>query len=107
MLPELPKAFRGRMKWSARTVAAWAAWCDDPVTSQYTPADIAAAVELAYLMEGMVRGEEKSAEVRQRMDGLGLTPKGKRDLRFRVPVGEAEAAAQPQHATGVPHLRAV
>jgi hypothetical protein len=43
-------------------------------------------------MEAYVRGEEKAAEVRVRMDGLGLTPKGKRDLRWRV----AERQAEPE-----------
>jgi hypothetical protein len=85
VLPELPKTFRGRMRWSPRTRAAWDAWAQDPATGQYTAADIAACVELAYLMEGMVRGEEKPSEVRLRMDGLGLTAKGKRDLRWRPP----------------------
>jgi hypothetical protein len=57
------------------------------------PAEIAAAVELAYVMEEYVRGIERPNEVRLRMDGLGLTPKGKRDLRYRVdPAGEPEPA---------------
>lgn len=64
----------------------WSAWRQDPVTGVYGPAEVAAAVDLAWLFEQYVRGEPaaKAAEVRLRMDGLGLTPKGKRDLRWRV-----------------------
>lgn len=40
---------------------------------------------LAFLVQAVWEGELKhAAEVRIRMDGLGLTPKGKRDLRLRV-----------------------
>jgi hypothetical protein len=93
VLPELaPSASARGRRWSPRTVAAWNAWRQDPATGQFGPAEIAAAVELAYVMEAHVRGEEKAAEVRLRMDGLGLTPKGKRDLRWRV----AEKPAEPE-----------
>jgi len=84
--------------WHPRTVAVWSAWRDDPATSQYGPAEIAAAVELAYLHDAYVRGEEKSAEVRLRMDGLGLTSKGKRDLRWRTAAEVATIAEQPKLA---------
>lgn len=71
--------------WSERTLAAWEAWARDPATGQYGPAEVAAAVELAYVMEDFVRAGTRGAnEVRLRMDGLGLTPKGKRDLRWRA-----------------------
>ena len=85
VLPELPDwpSDSGRC-WHPRTLATWSAWRDDPATSQYGPAEIAAAVELAYVHDAFVRGDEKAAEVRLRMDGLGLTSKGKRDLRWRT-----------------------
>jgi hypothetical protein len=89
--PVLPLLPRGR--WSARTKRAWAAWRDDPATSQFGPAEVAAAVELAYVMEAFVAGHEKAAEVRLRMDGLGLSAKGKRDLRWRC---VAEQAPEPE-----------
>ena len=106
VLPELPAFFRGRAKWSARTLAAWDAWRQDSATGQYGPADIAAAVELAYVMEAAVRGEEKPAEVRLRMDGLGLSPKGRRDLRWRTPADRVTEPARPRLAE-VRRLRAV
>jgi hypothetical protein len=93
VLPDLPP-LGGRRKWSTRTLASWDAWRVDPATALYGPAEIAAAVELAYVMESMVRGEENAAEVRLRADGLGLTAKGKRDLRWRAPDGEGRRACK-------------
>jgi hypothetical protein len=58
------------------------------VTSQYGPADLAAVRELARRYDTLA-----PAEQRLRMDGLGLTPKGKRDLRWRPPVPGAKSEA--------------
>ena len=71
-----------RLHWSERAKAAWGAWRSDPVTAYYTPADIQYAIDLLCLYEGMT--PSNANEVRLRMDGLGLTPKGKKDLRYRV-----------------------
>jgi hypothetical protein len=72
--------------WHPRTRALWDAWRADPVTATWTPADCGAAVELAHLVDLVVRGRSKLApEMRLRMDGLGLTAKGRRDLRLRTP----------------------
>lgn len=85
VLPKLPARGRGAGRWSARSAAAWEAWRQDPVTSQWGASEIAQAVDLLYLHDAMVTGGGYGAnEVRIRMDGLGLTPKGKRDLRYRV-----------------------
>lgn len=88
VLPELPEG-----DWSKRTQEAWALWRSDPATSQYSSAGIAQAINLLHLFEGWVRGDEKYSEVRLTMDGLGLTPKGKRDLRWRAP---QETKDEPQ-----------
>lgn len=80
VLPELPPLEDA--EWSARSLATWAAWRSDPVTAQYTSADIAYALDAITLYEAMT--PSSANEVRIRMDGLGLTPKGKRDLRWRV-----------------------
>lgn len=107
---KLPARGRGAGNWSARTRAAWKAWREDPATGMYGPAELAAAIELAWLFEEAVRGKEKQSEVRLRMDGLGLTPKGKRDLRWRPPSERAEPDAAPDDAapTATVHrLRAV
>ena len=86
-------------EWSAVARVMWAAWRDDPVTGQYGPADLAAVAELARRFEDLAPNEQ-----RLRMDGLGLTPKGKRDLRFRL-VGQS-VQAKPRLAE-VRKLRAV
>jgi hypothetical protein len=83
--PVLPAA---EEEWSDAAKRLWAAWRQDPVTSQYGEADQAAVYELARLYDDLAPNEQ-----RLRMDGLGLTPKGKRDLRWRTPA-EVEAAAK-------------
>lgn len=81
VLPELPAG-----DWSQRTRDAWDSWRKDSVTSQYSRADIQAAVDLAYVYEQWVNEPTIAiaAEIRQRQDRLGLNPKGKRDLRWRT-----------------------
>jgi hypothetical protein len=106
VLPLLPKRGKGEGSWSPRTRAVWAAWRADPATSQYGPAEVAAAVELAWIFEAAVRGEERASEVRLRMDGLGLSAKGKRDLRWRSPT-EQKPSAAPVRLAEVRRLRAV
>jgi hypothetical protein len=81
VLPPLPER-AGDEDWSPMTVATWEAWRCDPVTAQYTPADIAYALDTIRLYDAMT--PSSANEVRLRMDGLGLTPKGKKDLRWRV-----------------------
>jgi hypothetical protein len=90
VLPALPKRTRAEGPWSSRTTRAWKAWRADWVTGAYGPAEVAQAVELAYLYEDAVRDPRAAwwAEVRQWMDRLGLTMKGKRDLRLRQASGE-------------------
>jgi hypothetical protein len=84
VLGKLPARSRGEEPWSKRARATWEAWRTDPVTQMWSPADLAYAgdaLELYELMPG------SASEVRLRMDSLGLTPKGRRDLRWRI--GEA------------------
>lgn len=68
----------------------WKAWRSSPVTSQYGPEDIAAACYLAEAFHSLT----DAARLRL-MDGLGLTPKGKRDLRWRTPEEVKTIAEQP------------
>jgi hypothetical protein len=79
----------------------WEAWRNDAVTSQYGDADIAAIEELAarfYLMS--------YADQDRRMNALGLTPKGKRDLRWRTP-NEVKTIAKQADKAAVRRLHAV
>lgn len=77
ILPELPEG-----DWPPTTVSTWAAWRSDPVTIEYSPADIAYALDTIRIHA--VMSPSSASEVRLRADSLGLTPKGKRDLRWRI-----------------------
>jgi hypothetical protein len=79
----------------------WEAWRADAVTSQYGEADIAAITLLAVEWESLL-----PAEQRLRMDSLGLTPKGKRDLRWRTP-NEVKTIKKQAEKAPVRHIRAV
>lgn len=73
------------------TIVLWEAWRADPVTAEWSPADIAYALETIRLHAFDEKGKYVN-EVRLRMDGLGLTPKGKRDLRWRIARVSSEPA---------------
>lgn len=100
VLPALPRRAKGEGAWSSRTNRMWTAWRKDWATGAYGAAEIAMAVELAYVYEDAVRDSKPTrwAEVRQWMDRLGLTLKGKRDLRLRLvasaPTSRASAPDQ-------------
>lgn len=68
--------------WRPTTRAAWDAWRADPVTGMYSASDVSYALDTIELHNQMT--PSSANEVRLRMDALGLTPKGKRDLRWRV-----------------------
>jgi hypothetical protein len=85
--------------WSERARDTWQAWREDPTTSQWTPADVAYATDTLTLVELNERDPTTSlaAEIRLRLDGLGLTPKGRRNLRWRI--APAEVVALPPART--------
>ncbi len=99
----VPKMPRGR--WTPRTKDAWESWWKDPASTQWSEADRQAVVDLAYLHVELAEGRVTlAAEIRQRMDILGLTQKGKRDLRWRVGTEEQTEERKPAE---VRRLRAV
>jgi len=84
-VPKLPNRRRGTGPWSAATLRAWASWWKDGASTQWSSADTESLVQLAHLWQLVDEGEMKwAAESRLRMDGLGLTQKGKRDLRLKL-----------------------
>jgi hypothetical protein len=102
-LPKRTKSEGGA--WSARAKATWAAWRRDPATREWTAADEAVAIETLHLLDASVR-EPKAAlasEIRLRQDGLGLTAKGKRNLRWRVI--EADEEPEPAEPPKAPKLK--
>jgi hypothetical protein len=88
VLPEnLPRRGKGTGEWSLRTKRMWAAMREDPVTKQYLPSDICFAVDTMRLYELWIRGGRgalgAAREFRIRLDGLGLSAKGRQYLRWR------------------------
>jgi hypothetical protein len=86
--PCLPEA---EPYWSEPVRRLWdRGWRWDPVAATFGPAEREALYLLAQDFDSLPPNEQ-----RLRMDGLGLTLKGKRDLRFRLPAPGA-AAAEPE-----------
>jgi hypothetical protein len=86
-------------EWSERARNTWQAWREDPATSQWSPAHIAFATDTLVLVELNEREPSSSlvSEIRLRLTDLGLTPKGRRNLRWRN--APAEVVEHPT-ATG-------
>lgn len=92
ILPELPDD--DGMTWNTRTRRLWKGWQRDPATRLYGESEVAMATELAFMHAKAVRGDDNAppwSVITGWMDRLGLTPKGKKDLRIRV-VRAAEPA---------------
>jgi len=73
-----------KQRWSQRTVDFWEGLRFDFVTQEYGESEIQQALQIAYLFEDAIRADKAATlwgEVRQWMDRLMLTPKGKRDAR--------------------------
>jgi hypothetical protein len=85
--PVLPAADRS---WGANARRAWNAWRRDSVTAMWSPADVHYAKELARLYDDLAPGEQ-----RLRLDGLGLSPVGRRNLRWRSATEVPVVAEQP------------
>jgi hypothetical protein len=112
VLPVLPKASPLRhpetdadIGWPVETRDLWNAWRRDPVTSQWSPADVAYAFDTIRIHA--VAPWKMANEIRLRMDALGLTPKGKRDLRWRVAADGDEREDEKPKLAPVRRLRAV
>lgn len=87
--PAMPSAPKGG--WSTGSKSAWRSWWRDPVSLLWSPADREALRAVVYLHHEVERGKLSVApEVRLRLDLLGLSQKGKRDLRWRVVADELE-----------------
>lgn len=101
-LPDLPPFTDGEGEdWRGATKLTWKAWQKDPVTQMWSESDIAYALDTILLHNEMTA--KTANEVRLRMDGLGLTPKGKRDHRWRIVTAEdiedAADTTRPRRAT--------
>jgi hypothetical protein len=80
----------------------WDLWREDPVTSQWSPSDLAQALEL-----GERYWRFRDAERLRVLTCLGLNAKGRRDLRWRLPEETQAQAHANQQAAEVRRLRIV
>ena len=81
----------GTRKWQPESRQRWDVWRHDATSLYWSPADVDYAIETLTLYEVP---EPNWAEISRRRDRLGLTPKGKRDLRLLVVTTEKKAAAE-------------
>ena len=105
VLGPLPARGRGTGGWSPRTRRLWNAWRQDWVTQMWGPTEHVLALELAELVEqSIVAGTAAlQREIRLQTDLLGLTMRGKRDLRVRL--GEPVAEVAPMSSRPSPQER--
>lgn len=96
VIPTLAQIEKG--DWHPRTKALWESWRKDAATTMWEPADLQLAIETIYLHDERVNGGPVTleAELRIRMDMLGLTAKGRQDRRWRVVDEAVEAPAGKQ-----------
>lgn len=88
-------------EWPEHVRVLWAEWRSDPVTAVWSSSSRAWAWATAARWDDFA-----PAEQRLRADGLGLTEKGRRDLRLRLP-NEIEAGGGRPQLAEVHRLRAV
>jgi hypothetical protein len=72
------------LEWPDYAHRAWVAWWMDPASQMWDESDV---MLLEHALELRVAGRHTitaAAEMRQILDRLGLTQKGKRDLRWKV-----------------------
>ncbi len=101
-IPELPSGTR----WTKGTRSWWATIWRTSMATQWDEGDVPALVELAALRQAMMRGDWRlSGYVEKRSDKFGLTPKGRRDLRWIVTEEDEQRAGVAERP--VRRLRAV
>lgn len=91
-VPKMPAAPKGG--WRAATRRAWSCWWADGAASLWGPAEVELLETLVRAYDRFARGDlSVLSELRLRQDALGLTPKGKQQLRWRRGEGEAVETA--------------
>lgn len=96
ILPKLPPKMPDGVAWPKQTKEAYAAWREDPASSQLSVADIKYVLETAVIHAYWTVDPLKyEKHLTARLDHLGYNPKAKRDLRYRIPVfREAQEKAE-------------
>ena len=109
-IPKLPGPKTGKSaKWDSETREWWETIWRTPMATQWNEGDVPALIELAMLRQAFMDGDMSvRSELRQRSDRFGLTPKGRRDLRWVITEADAERAGLPdQPLASVTRIRAV
>jgi hypothetical protein len=91
VLPLKPPLKRPWTPFGTQAVKKWSEWRLDPVTTYWTRGDIGFALSTLELYDGK-DWTIHASEIRLREDRLALSPKGKRDLRFRIGFGIGKEA---------------
>lgn len=96
-LDEIPAPDACEGKWPYTSKLYWEAWQKSPVTAKWTEDDIALAIDTICAHAEAACGGRGAppAEIRLRMESLGLTPKGRRDNRYLLPEESPPAEVHP------------
>jgi hypothetical protein len=93
VLPLTPPQKRSWVPFGAAARRKWSEWRLDPVTTYWTRGDVSFALSTLELYD-VEDWTIHAAEIRLREDRLALSPKGKRDQRFRILFGVGKEATR-------------
>ncbi len=87
ILDDIPSPGSCEGEWPYTSRMYWDAWRESPVTATWTADDKALAIDPISAHAEAASGGRGAppAEIRLRMESLGLTPKGRRDSRLLLP----------------------
>lgn len=103
LLPPYPMHwYRDDMRQGAVPKFIWDLWRSDPVTSQWSPGDLATALELGAHFYAL-----KDSDRLRIQTVLGLNAHGRRQLRWRIPIETERAYEAESKAAEVRRLRIV
>lgn len=104
--PGLPKV-QG-VRWLKSTKDWWATIWRSPMASQWQESDVFGLVELAVMRQAFFEGDLRLADkITAKSDKFGLTPKGRKDLRWIVTEEDAESAGAKPALASVRSIRPV
>jgi hypothetical protein len=110
--PTLPRVHGGLLESTKKT---WADWWSSPMAHQWHKADWPVLTQLIVMTDRVTRALNTGdfftgfasmvTEARYLRDQLGLTEKGRRDLRWSLPDGMAESEDLPASVTSLTERR--
>ena len=107
---DIPSPVVGRKRLRPAALEAWQTWFRSWFASHWTPDDLPVLRQIVVLFNkvdgGRVSASERS-ELRQLMDGYGITKKGQQDRRWIPPALEEKPAPATEPGGRYGHLRAV